>query len=152
MAENGGLTNIVQAGDAAPFIRNKEMKSRLRWMAIAWTIVIVILCWMPRARLPLPEHTPSLFRMLHIDKVVHFGIFAVFAFLWRLASNSRATLLIAVVGVVFAIVTELVQDLPIVGRDADVWDGLADSAGVLTGLVFGSLMTARRMRVSQPEA
>ena len=128
----------------------KTMRLNRRMLsAVMSTLLVLFLCLLPRAWMG-PEDNIHL--IPHADKLVHFGMFAVFSALWRRASSSPATLRIAVIGVVFAIVTELVQELPIVGRDADLWDGLADSAGVLSGLIFVGFMTVRRSRVGQSEA
>jgi hypothetical protein len=113
------------------------------WIAIIWTLVILVLCWTPRGSLPIREGAPSFLRLIQADKMVHFGIFAVFAVLWRRASGRAATVLIGVIGVIFAIVTELGQEIPIVNRDADFWDGLADSLGVVSGLVFFGMINGR---------
>jgi VanZ family protein len=111
-------------------------RSRLAW---AWTVVILALCWIPRAYLGSVEHSPKPFFVPNFDKVVHLGIFAVFAFLWmRVGSSSRRGWWVLLAGVALAVVSELGQDLPIVNRDANLADGLADTLGVIVGLMaFG---------------
>jgi hypothetical protein len=134
-------------------------RSRPAW---AWTVVILALCWIPRSYLGTIEHSPKPFFVPNFDKLVHLGIFAVFAILWMRVGSSgrragsivpaaepleaRVTKLeqylhawwVFVAGVALAVVTELGQEVPIVNRDANLADGLADSLGVLVGLLgFG---------------
>jgi VanZ family protein len=104
-------------------------------MAIGWTVVILVLCWMPRQQMPMSETAPSFLKLIHFDKIVHFTMFAVFAFLWKHASKRTTYLKIAVIGIALAILTEIVQGTSFVGRDCDLYDGLADSAGVGFGLL-----------------
>ena len=125
---------------------------RSRWLAVAWTLLILVLCWTPRGSLPISEHAPSLLHQLHVDKFVHFGIFAVFAALWRRNGGRRATPLIAIAGIALAIRTELGQETTIVNRDGDFWDGLADSAGVFVGLVFAGYLARRKAGPAQSDA
>lgn len=103
-------------------------------LASAWTLVILALCWIPSHLLRVKESGPRPFLFAHIDKLVHFSLFAGFAFLWARVGRPRAGLVLAA-GVALAILTELGQELPIVGRDADVLDGLADAIGVAVGLL-----------------
>ncbi len=119
------------------------MKLRL-WIAIVWTSLILIACWLPRSQMPVSEGAPSLLKLIHFDKIVHAGLFAGFAFLWRRATSASATSRILAIGLALAVVTELGQATSWVGRDADVWDGLADAVGVLIGL-GGFAILDRRM-------
>jgi hypothetical protein len=107
-------------------------RSLLAWL---WTLVIFVLCWLPRQYIPGQEKLPRPLYVVNFDKIVHAGIFAVFGFLWMKALDSkRRAWWIAGWGVVLAIVTELGQENRIVNRDCNLPDGLADSAGVLIGL------------------
>ncbi len=75
------------------------------------------------------EHSRSL---PHVDKVVHASIFAVFGLLWlRVIPGRKRYILVALGGVALALITEVVQSLPIVGRDGELADGLFDTLGVL---------------------
>ena len=123
--------------------------TRSTWLAIVWTVIILVACWTPRESLPIREGGPSLLRYLHVDKVVHFGMFAVFSVAWRNAASRRASTPIAIAGILLAIVTELVQSTPIVGRDGDVWDALADALGVVGGLAFMEFVVERRRPATQ---
>lgn len=110
----------------------------MTWLAIAWTVLILVLCWTPPRHLPMPERGPSFFHMIGGDKIIHGGIFAVFALLWRKATSSASAPIIAISGLALAVITELGQATSLVGRDGDLWDGIADTTGVGVGLVFAA--------------
>jgi hypothetical protein len=66
---------------------------------------------------------------------VHGALFAGFSFLWmRAARSRRGQLGVVVVGLILAVSTEFGQSLPLVGRDADPLDGLADVVGLILGI------------------
>jgi VanZ like family len=105
-------------------------------LAVLWTIVIMLLCWLPGHVVERVEAGSGWFKIVNLDKFIHSGIFVVFALLWaRVSSSRRRFAWIAFGGVIFAAVTELGQLIPAVGRDATVPDLIADSAGVLIGIV-----------------
>jgi VanZ family protein len=114
------------------------------WLAIGWTVLIFVLCWTPPRHLPVSESAPSLFKLAHIDKVLHAALFAGFAFLWRRATGPGSAPVIAVSGMALAVITELGQATELVGRDGDVADGMADVAGVLIGLVAAGMLRRAR--------
>ncbi len=113
------------------------------WLAVGWTALILILCWTPPQRLPMSEGGTSFFHLAGGDKIIHGGVFAVFALLWRRATSPGSAPIIAVSGLALAVITELGQATPFVGRDADLWDGIADTAGVLVGLVAAAWFSRR---------
>lgn len=82
----------------------------------------------------------------HVDKLIHFGVFAGFALLFHLdrASRVRWTLLISIV---FAGGIELVQGvLPF--REGDWWDFVAGAAGAGLGVVLVFLIERHTRRVA----
>ena len=113
------------------------------WLAIGWTLLILVLCWTPPRHLPASETAPSFFKFAHADKVIHAAIFAGFAILWRRATSPSSAVVIAVSGVALAVITELGQATPIVGRDADLWDAVADGTGVAVGLTAAAWLFRR---------
>jgi VanZ family protein len=78
-----------------------------------------------------------------VDKVVHVGLFLLLALTARWAGIGRAT--VAGVLVLYAAVSEVVQGLEVVGRDASVADWGADVLGVLTGLLVWTALTRARV-------
>jgi VanZ family protein len=77
-----------------------------------------------------------------VDKIVHFSLFAVLALTGRWAGVGRGGL--AGLLVLYAAVSELLQGTDLVGRDASVADLVADSAGVVAGLLLWRLLASRR--------
>ncbi len=104
-------------------------------VAVLWTIVILVLCWTPQALLPMNERTELLTQELHLDKFVHTGIFTVFTVLWLRTQPTGKTryLWILLAGTALAAITEVMQNLPIINRECEFEDAMADFAGVLFG-------------------
>ncbi len=114
------------------------MIKRLRLVsAIAWTLVILILCWTPDIYLPVEEEPGFLSLLLPfpIDKAIHVAIFTVFAVLWLRAMGGgwKCFAWVALAGIALAALSEIGQEVPIVNRDGSWEDGLADCLGVLLG-------------------
>ncbi len=120
-----------------PPARFRTPRSIAHWtfgpaLALAWAVAILVVCWTPRAVLPVSETSAS---VPHHDKYIHAGIFGVYALLGTAGRPGvRRFAIILVSGVALAIISELGQELPLVGRDADVYDALADISGLLLGL------------------
>lgn len=106
-------------------------------LAWSWTLVVLVICWFPRFAIPrVEEEGYHLFGIPHLDKLIHFGIFAVLAFLWlRVAPSLSRASRVFLAGLALAVVTELVQELPIIHRDAGWLDGAADAVGLAAGLL-----------------
>jgi hypothetical protein len=105
-------------------------------IAVLWTIVIMTLCWLPRDVVQRVESGFKWSQIVNLDKFIHSGIFIVFALVWaRVGSSRRRFAWIALGGVIFAAVTEIGQLIPAVGRNATVPDLIADSIGVLIGIL-----------------
>ena len=123
----------------------KTMRLNRRMIsAVMSTLLVLFLCLLPRAWMG-PEDNIHL--IPHADKLVHFGMFFLFAFLWARAAEPgnafKARLfLIAAAVVLLAIATEWAQGLPIVDRDPDRFDALADTIGGFVGLVLESAARA----------
>jgi len=98
------------------------------------------LCWLsPKWVHELERKTPSLFEFPDLDKVVHWGIFCVFALLWlRVSRSSHRYWLVALGGLALAVITEVGQNLPMIQRDGNVPDAIADVIGVLIGLAIAA--------------
>ncbi|QJU59558.1 VanZ family protein [Sphingomonas sp. AP4-R1] len=90
----------------------------------------------------------------HSDKDGHVLAFVTLAFLARLGWSRRGAIWIAAALVLFGIFIELSQATPIVHRDADIWDVVADTIGVAIGLVLGTvgLFLFRRSRAASLDA
>jgi hypothetical protein len=108
--------------------------------ASAWTVLLLCLVLAPARLLP-SERTLSLADYIpHLDLVVHFALFAGFALGWLRVSGSRFQWwAVGAAGLFLAAGTEYAQGLPFIHRDANLLDGLADSAGVAAVLVVSAV-------------
>lgn len=88
------------------------------WCTLLFTFV--------SAELP-PSHAPSLFPW---DKAEHFSAFFVLTCLAGAAFPRRPLVIMALALSLFGCVIELVQALPFIHRDCDVWDWVADTIGI----------------------
>ena len=79
-----------------------------------------------------------------VDKVVHFSLFAVLAVTGRWAGIGRGVLAGSLV--LYGAVSELLQGTDLVNRDASIADLVADTTGVVVGLLLWRLTAARRSR------
>lgn len=77
------------------------------------------------------------------DKAKHFIVFYGLTFLAAMALPKSRWWKIAAVLLVFGIAIEILQGLPIVGRDADVFDIVADALGI--GFFFGPIIAIQWM-------
>ncbi len=101
------------------------------------TALLVALCLWPKAWMPKKDESAG--RSLpHADKVVHFALFASYAILWMRTGplERRRTAMVAASVLVLAIGTEALQGLPVIGRDPDLLDCLADVLGGTFGVML----------------
>ncbi len=112
-------------------------RSVVAWL---WTALILVACWTPGRHLPMNE-VPSGFRHLpHVDKLVHASMFGGFGLVWMAARPSRRRWQrILLFGLLLAVLSELGQGLPIIDRDPDIWDALADGVGLMLGMGLFSI-------------
>lgn len=111
-----------------------------RWtlLAIAATAVVILLCLTPKAYVPPGEALGS--TVPHQDKIAHVILFAGFGICWAMAVRKPGRFwqrgaIVLVAGIALGIGTELAQGIPIVNRDPDVLDAVADIAGAILGIV-----------------
>jgi VanZ family protein len=106
-------------------------------MAVLWTLVIAIICWIPKEVVEEIEDKSSWFEIHRLDKLIHAGIFLVFSILWiRAFVSPRRRLWIALGSAGLAILTEVVQGLSIIGRDGSIPDAVTDFVGALIGIAL----------------
>ncbi|RYF84980.1 MAG: hypothetical protein EOO03_14010 [Chitinophagaceae bacterium] len=101
---------------------------------IAWFFVVMVLICLPGNDVP----SMSLFSRLHIDKLVHAGIFGLMVILFvrplamsaiGKAQKQQYYFRIAVAVAIWGLATEFIQLYLIPGRSFDLWDFAADAAG-----------------------
>jgi VanZ family protein len=103
-----------------------------RKLAIAWTLLIFFLCFLPAEDIPAVN-------IPFIDKWTHFILFGMFSFLWLTAWPSLKAsrlLLIFVLSVLDGWLVEFIQgQLPSLHRYQENLDILADGLGGLLGVI-----------------
>ncbi|MCD6018975.1 MAG: VanZ family protein [Bacteroidetes bacterium] len=108
------------------------------FFAIAWTIIIFILCCTPGRYIP----TTNWLELLSFDKFVHAGIFFILVCLWLIYLAQSAgishtgTILTIVLSTSYGGLLEVMQATVFSQRSGDWLDFIANSFGCLTGLWF----------------
>ncbi|NIG52713.1 VanZ family protein [Chitinophaga sp. Cy-1792] len=121
--------------------------------AIAWLVLIMVLCTLPGRDIP----TNSFLEKIHFDKFVHFGLFGgiVFflslAFWWQRKKISPALLFLFVLfAAAYGLAIEFIQKYYAEGRSFDLYDALADTIGAIAGVwvfrIFISILEKRKER------
>lgn len=114
------------------FKANSTYKKRARFLAILWTLLIFILCFIPGNELP-DVKVPF------IDKWAHVILFGIFSFLWLCANpvlHLRFLFILMLITIFMGWTVEYIQGHYIPGRTQDDMDTLADSAGGLIGILL----------------
>ena len=105
-------------------------------MAVIWTLMIMVLCWLPKNLVNDDRGESPWFEIPHLDKVVHFALFRHFSHplgfeCGRSGGRSRWSSCRASG---WPLLTEFVQFCRSIGRDASVADVVTDVLGVLIGI------------------
>ena len=108
-----------------------NVKTVVRWLAIVWTIIMLIGCLTPHKDIPEELSTFN-------DKTLHIAIFVPFAILWIASGYRIAYVLIA--GILFGGLIEVLQGILPINRNADWLDLAADSLGTVLGTISGWLL------------
>lgn len=113
---------------------------RRKFAALAWGLLILALCTVPGQSIPGAG-------IVSLDKVVHFGLFFVLAWLWTRSSVWKGTAAAALFGgTVYAAFTEIYQGWLPWERTPDPLDFLANVVGLLAGVLFFVLLRTARTR------
>jgi hypothetical protein len=117
----------------------------IHW-AVAWTIVLLVLCLAPSRVIPDEETFFSIRKYIPwYDLIVHFTLFAGFGFNWiRAVGSPLRWALVPAAGLLLALGTEWAQGLPYIQRDPSLLDGLADLAGLAAGLAAAAVSARLR--------
>ncbi len=109
--------------------------------AIAWAILILMVCLMPGSAVPRYGFLSD----LPLDKLVHailFGVFFVLLVKWargqaaHLDLRQHAFLAGFAIAVIYGGIIELLQETMALGREGDLPDLLADVVGVILGMAY----------------
>src|SRR3954464_1646675 len=113
------------------FLPDSPYKKKARFVAILWTLLILIACFTPAQEIPKVD-------IPLIDKWTHLVLFGVFSFLWMCARPARTFGWLAalfILSTAFGAFIELMQGaLTFLGRSMEFMDAVADSAGALLGI------------------
>lgn len=113
------------------FSQDSPYKNRARWLAIAWTLLIFILCFLPGRDIPDVD-------IPFIDKWAHLVLFGMFSFLWLCATPTRNIYFLTslfTITVFLGWLVEYIQGHYVPGRTQDNMDTLADSVGGVMGIL-----------------
>ena len=134
-----GNTNIK----VLPFLKSSKQALLL---AIIWTIVILLLTGLPGNSFP---KVSKWMDVLQPDKFVHLGMFFPFVLLWQSyffyknMSATKSIVIVGVFGILYAILTEVLQHYVFIGRNANYPDAIADVIGVILGLIIFNIVRSR---------
>ncbi|MBC7485855.1 MAG: VanZ family protein [Cytophagaceae bacterium] len=108
--------------------------------------VILTLCWLPASTV----QEPQWFHIPNADKIIHFGLFFVWAFCLRhdllkqIHRTPQLILAILLLGLFTALLTEGLQ--PIVSNRMRDWiDGIADMTGIVTAVCCFSFFVKKNL-------
>ncbi len=120
------------------------------WPSIVWALFILLLTGIPGNFVP---KTISFLDWASPDKVVHFILFGGQTFLILYAyrdklndkrNRLRLALIAIVIGVVYGLITEILQAYVFIGRDGNVFDFIADLLGALLGFLAFYLLYIKK--------
>lgn len=125
------------------------------WPVIVWAIGILILTGIPGSYIPT---TTNFFDWVQPDKIVHFILFGGLSFLvlyaYReqfIAGNNRLLIsIIAIsIGIVYGLLTEVLQYYVFVGRNGNYLDFMADVIGAIIGILAFYLYYRKKIAVTK---
>ena len=119
-------------------IKSLLESKQLLVVCILYSVFITILFLLPTKEIPKLFNT-----FIPIDKLVHVSIFLVLTFLWLLYVNSILNdtkpivlLFILIASLFYGILIEVIQELCVSSRGAEILDVIADLLGASLGLLF----------------
>lgn len=110
-----------------------------------WFAIMLFLLFSPASTYP----KVKFFNIPHSDKIVHICMFAMLIFLFQVESrlqNLKFLLFYGILAIAFGAISELIQYAFITGRSGNIYDLLADAAGILCGILFYQYLWQRFFR------
>lgn len=112
---------------------------RVYWKALSWNLIILILSLMPSDGIP----DSKWWQFPHIDKVVHFIMYAILTFLILQKNHimfgkfKQINVLALTFFYVFfmGFFIEILQNSFLIGRNFDIFDVVANTAGLVSALI-----------------
>lgn len=106
-------------------------------LASLWTAALLVACLYPIPHVRRWEHKQPSHKITLVDKVAHMILFAGFGTLWLNTGRSKPPWKsVLCIGIVLAVGTEVLQGLPVIDRDPDPLDALADLLGLINACLF----------------
>ncbi|MCG2794150.1 MAG: VanZ family protein [Weeksellaceae bacterium] len=93
-------------------------------MPIYWAILTYMLLR------PGVENKEYFFMFPNLDKLIHFSIFCLLGFLFRLRFPKISLVQFFLILISYALLTEILQDVMNVGRSLEILDAVADTLGL----------------------
>jgi len=113
------------------FSPDSPYKKQARFLAILWTLLILVACFTPGKEIPKVD-------VPYIDKWTHLVLFGGFTFLWLCTKpllQMKWLISLFLIAVAFGSFIELMQGLlSFLGRSMEFMDAVADSIGGLLGI------------------
>jgi len=108
-------------------------RSYISKITVYYTLFLIIL-----SIVPVPDFGFPKFQLFKIDKLVHFIMYFSLTILWCLASENlyRSNFKLLLFAIFFGFVLEIFQHILPFGRYFDIGDLLANSLGVIFGIII----------------
>src|SRR6266498_2980628 len=107
MGVRGTMVDGQIEGEGVPSPLPPEPTDLPAWIPWAWMFLILVACWIPLDRIKVSESATQR-KIPYVDKIVHFGLFAVYGVLGRRSRGVENRALVTVgLGVVLAVVSEV---------------------------------------------
>jgi len=124
-----------------------------RTFPLIWLVLVHILLLLPGNSLP----KEKIGLIPHLDKLVHFGLYFVMVAGWALFFNLKTDLtqhqkrnwniILVLLAIGDGIIIEFMQASPIINRDFDWLDALADGVGAIVGLIAGIIFSRYLLKI-----
>lgn len=92
---------------------------------------------------PGEENTDYWFMFSGIDKIIHVSIFVWLGFALKAAFPKITLSIFFYITMIYAVLTEILQEEMNVGRSMELWDLIADLFGVMSGYFLYQLLQKR---------
>jgi len=110
------------------------------WKAIIWNLIVILLSLIPTSGIP----DTKIDWIPHMDKVIHFIMYGVLTFLILCENQKRFLGKTKTIALIFTMLyafflgffLEIIQNSFLIGRNFDIFDVLANTAGILSAIVF----------------
>ena len=101
--------------------------------AVYYTLLLILFSLIPVPDIGLPK-----FKLFEFDKLVHFCMYTIFAIIWGLKTKNfyEEKINILIFSILFGLGLEILQHILPFGRYFDWGDFLANSLGVLFGIII----------------